>query len=78
MVKLFSKRGLKINSSNYNSNEPEKNFHSSIFQNSFQVDVISSIPESFNQNIFTLGIFIDLTKAFEKTDHYILLNELSL
>lgn len=38
------------------------------------VDFISSIYDSFNQNKFTLGVFIDISKAADKVDHNILLN----
>ena len=42
------------------------------------IDLINSINDSFNQNKYTLSIFIDLSKAFDTLDHNILLKKLSL
>ena len=41
------------------------------------IELINSINDSFNQNKYTLGVFIDLSKAFDTVDH-ILLKKLSL
>ena len=52
------------------------------FQNSHSTDhaiiqLIDEISKSFEKNEYTLGVFIDLSKAFDTVDHQILLGKLS-
>ena len=35
------------------------------------MQLIDNINNSFEKNHFTLGVFIDLSKAFDTIDHYI-------
>ena len=46
--------------------------------NHAHIQLINNICDSFNKNKYTLGVFIDLSKAFDTVDHNILLNKLSL
>ena len=39
------------------------------------IELIDSIIDSFNQNKHTLGVFIDLSKAFDTVDHNILIDK---
>ena len=42
------------------------------------IELINSIYDSFNQNKYTFGVFIDLSKAFDTVDHNILIDKLNL
>ena len=42
------------------------------------IELINSIYDSFNQNKYTLGVFIDLSKAFDTADHDILVDKLNI
>ena len=42
------------------------------------IQLISQILDAFNENKYTLGIFIDLSKAFDTVDHNILLKKLDM
>ena len=41
-------------------------------------ELINSIYDSFNQNKYTLEVFIDLSKAFDTVDHNILIDKSNL
>ena len=42
------------------------------------IELINSIYDSFNQNKYTFGVFIDLSKAFDTVDHDILVDKLNI
>ena len=42
------------------------------------IQLISQILQAFNENDHTIGIFIDLSKAFDTVDHHLLLQKLEL
>ena len=42
------------------------------------IKLLDSICDSFNQNKYTLGVFIDLSKASDSVDHNILIDKLNL
>ena len=51
------------------------------FQNDHSTDhpvvqLVAQIVESFENNKYTLGVFIDLPKAFDTVDHSILLKKI--
>ena len=41
------------------------------------IELSQSISQNFDKNMFTIGIFLDLSKAFDTVDHDILLSKLS-
>ena len=40
------------------------------------MQLIDNINSSFEKNHFTLGVSVDLSKAFDTVDHYILITNL--
>ena len=42
------------------------------------IHLISQILDAFNENKYTLDIFVDLSKAFDTIDHNILLRKLDM
>ena len=42
------------------------------------IELVNGIYDSFNGNKYTLGVFIELSKAFDTVNHNILLKQLKL
>ena len=56
--------------------EKQFSFQSRYSTNDAIVQLVDKIFDSFEKELFTLGVFIDLSKIFDTVDHSILLKKL--
>ena len=53
-------------------------FQNGHLTNHVVIQLVDQIIEYFENNKYTLGVFIDLSKTFDTVDHFILLKKLKL
>ena len=78
LEKIMNNRLYKyLSESNY-LYEKQSGFRAAHSTDHAVIQLISQILQAFNENEHTIGIFIDLSKAFDTVDHHLLLQKLNL
>ncbi len=76
LEKLMYKRLIDCIHKNEILTDCQYEFRSNVSPNHAIIELVDEITKAIENNEFTVGIFLDLSSAFDSVIHYILLNKL--